>query len=172
MVLLYTIAICPWDYGYEAIISLWLLYGIVTSFILFYWIFPIALRYSGVFTFYSILYYGIAVIYFSLYFALFGIAYRFLKSSSKSVILSGISIAAFYVLLEFLKMRILPGMPWFHYNFAVTQAQNLLIIQWASVGGLYIIISLLSSLIIYLSNFWSGRKVYFLKLLFLLLLSF
>ena len=117
-----------------------LLYGLVTSSILFYWIFPVAARYSGVFTFYSILCYGVAVIYFSLYFALFGLAYRFLNSRSKNIILLGISIAALYVLLELVKMRLLSGMPWFHYNLAITQAQNLWIIQWASVGGIYIII--------------------------------
>lgn len=117
-----------------------LLYGLVTSSILFYWIFSVASRYSGVFSFYSILFYGIAVVYFSLYFALFGMAYRFFNSHSKNIILSGISIAAIYVLLEFLKMQLLPGMPWFHYNLAVTQAQNLWIIQWASIGGIYLII--------------------------------
>ncbi|OGU82670.1 MAG: apolipoprotein N-acyltransferase [Ignavibacteria bacterium RBG_16_35_7] len=117
-----------------------LLYGIVTSSILFYWVFPVATRYSGVFTFYSILFYGAAVIYFSLYFALFGIGYKFLHDHSKSTILSGISVSAFYVLIELTRISLLPGLPWFHYNLAVTQAQNLWIIQWASIGGFYIII--------------------------------
>jgi len=117
-----------------------LLYGIVASSILFYWIFPVAARYSGVFTFYSVLCYIAAVIYFSLYFALFGIGYKFLSSHSKSLMPIGISIAGLFALIEFLKLQLLPGLPWFHYNLAVTQAQNKWVIQWASVGGFYIII--------------------------------
>jgi len=117
-----------------------LLFGAVSASILYYWIIPVATRYSGGFTFYSLLLYCVAIIYFSLYFAFFGIGYKFLRSYSKSLIFTGVSIAGLYVLLDLIKMHLLQGLPWFHYNLAVTQAQNKLIIQWASDGGLYIII--------------------------------
>src|SRR3989304_2884317 len=140
-----------------------LLYGVITASILFYWVIPVATRYSSVFTFYSILCYGIAVIYFSLYFALFGIGYRFLHNRSKSIILAGVSIAAFYVLLELVKMMLLPGLPWFHYNLAITQAQNLMIIQWAAVGGFYIIIFTIVFFNYLLTQFLISKDIILLK---------
>jgi apolipoprotein N-acyltransferase len=117
-----------------------LTFGIIVSLLLFYWVFPVAARYSGGFTFYSLLLYLAAIIYFSLYFGLLGIGYRYLRTRSRNLILTGISIAAFYTLLEFIKMHLLQGMPWFRVNLALTQAQNKWAIQWASLGGFYIII--------------------------------
>ncbi|MGE5457978.1 MAG: apolipoprotein N-acyltransferase, partial [Methanococcaceae archaeon] len=116
------------------------LYGIITAVILFYWVIPVASKYSGTFTFHSLLLYGAAVIYFSLYFGLFGIGYKLLQRSMNSLLLSGVSVSGFYVLIELTRMSLFPGLPWFHYNLAVTQAQNNWAIQWGSVGGIYIII--------------------------------
>ncbi|MDP4197001.1 MAG: apolipoprotein N-acyltransferase [Bacteroidota bacterium] len=117
-----------------------LIYGAIAALILFYWIIPVAGRYSGRFTFHSLIFYAGAVFYFSLYFALFGSGYRFLHRYTESSIISGASVSGLYVLLEIIKLNLFPGMPWFHYNFAVTQSQNIWAIQWASLGGIYIII--------------------------------
>lgn len=117
-----------------------LLYGILTALVLFYWVIPAAARYSGRFTFHSLLFYSGAVLYFSLYSALFASGYRLLHRHTGSSILLGVSVSALYVLLEIIRLSLFQGMPWFHYNLAVTQAQNLRAIQWASLGGLNIII--------------------------------
>jgi len=140
-----------------------LLYGAVSATILYYWIIPIATRYSGGLTFYSLLLYCAAIIYFSLYLAIFGIGYSLLRSHSKSLILAGVSIAGLYVILELIKMHLLQGLPWFHYNLAVTQAQNKLIIQWASVGGLYIIIFFIVFFNYLLTQFLFRKKPILLK---------
>jgi apolipoprotein N-acyltransferase len=117
-----------------------LIYGAIAALILFYWIIPVAGRYSGRFTFHSLFFYAGAVFYFSLYFALFGSVYRFLHTHTESSIISGVSVSGLYALLEIIKLSLFPGMPWFHYNLAVTQAQNIWAIQWAPLGGVYIII--------------------------------
>ena len=110
-------------------------YGIVTSAVLCYWVIPVATRYSGVLTFYSMLLYGGVVLYFSLYSALFGVGYYVLRTRSANTILCGTSVAAFYVLLEVFRMKLLPGSPWCHYPLACSQARNSIIIQWAAIGG-------------------------------------
>ena len=117
-----------------------LLYGGIVASIFYYWIIPIAGKYSGGFTFYSILFYCAAVIYFSLYFALFGMGYMFLLHRSKNLILAGISISGLFVLLELIKLKLFPGLPWLQYNLALTHAQNNWAIQWSAYGGFYIII--------------------------------
>ncbi|MGE5499274.1 MAG: hypothetical protein ACM3Q2_14420, partial [Syntrophothermus sp.] len=117
-----------------------LAYGAIAAFILFYWVIPVAERYSGRFTLHSLLFYAGAILYYSLYSALFGSGYRFLHRYSCNSILSGVSVSGFYVLLEYLRLSLFQGMPWFHYNLAVTQAQNDWAIQWTSIGGLYIVI--------------------------------
>jgi len=141
-----------------------LLYGAISATILYYWIIPISTRYSGEFTFYSLLLYCAAIIYFSLYLAIFGIGYSFLRSRSKSLILTGVSISGLYVMLEIIKMHLLQGLPWFHCNLAVTQAQNNLIIQWASVGGLYIIIFFIVFFNYLLTQFLFRKKLILLKI--------
>lgn len=138
-------------------------YGIIVSTILHYWIIPVASMYSGGFTLYSILFYFAAILYFSLYFAFFGLGYRFLRSRSTSLILAGVSISGLYILLELIKINLFPGLPWFHYNLAVTQARNLWIIQWASLGGFYVIIFTIVFFNYLLTQFIITKKNFLLK---------
>lgn len=111
------------------------LYGILTASLLYYWVIPVATRYAGTLTLSSFLLYGGVVLYFSLYSGIFGIGYHFLHTRSGSRVLAGASIAGLYVLLEWLRMTLLPGSPWCHYTLACSQAQNTWVIQWAAVGG-------------------------------------
>jgi apolipoprotein N-acyltransferase len=142
--------------GREAL--LWCaLYGVITASILYSWVIPVATRYSGVFTYYSLVLYGIAVFYFSLYCAAFGLGYSFLHRHSRNRIISGISIAALFVLLEMIRVSLFPGSPWFHYNLALTQARLGWIIQWAAVGGLSLIVFALV-LFNYLATHWLLTK--------------
>jgi apolipoprotein N-acyltransferase len=141
-----------------------ILYGLVTSSLFFYWIFPVATRYSGQFTYFSLLCYLASVLYFTLYFAFWGIGYKILQKHSKNTILLGISISSYCTLVELVKMQIFPGLPWFHYNLAATQAQNLWIIQWASVGGFYIIIFAIVFFNYLLTQFLIRKEIVFLKI--------
>lgn len=140
-----------------------LLYGVVCASVLFYWVIPVSIRYSGGFTFYSLIFYCIAVIYFATYFVFFGIGYRFFKISSKSLITTGVSVSGFFVLLELIKINLLPGLPWLQYNLAVTQVSNLWIIQWTSLGGLYIIIFFIVFFNYVLTQYLLTRKAILLK---------
>lgn len=115
-------------------------YGAIVSLIFFAWMISVASRYSGGFTLLSVPLYFAAIIYFTLYFVAFAIGYRALCRRTNAVLVTGGSAAAYFVLLEFVKVHVLPGLPWLQYNLAITQAKNAWNIQLASVGGLYIII--------------------------------
>lgn len=52
------------------------LYRMVTASVTYYWTIPVATRFAGTFTLYSLLLYGGVVLYFSLCCAAFGIGYR------------------------------------------------------------------------------------------------
>ena len=147
-------------------------YGVITASILYYWIFPVAARYSGIFTFYSILFYFSAVFYFSLYFALFGIGYKYLTNRSKNIIFTGLSIAGFYVIVELVRMQLFPGLPWFHYNLALTQAKNNWIIQWGALGGFYIISFFIVFINYLLTQYMIRKDIRVLKTAFILIIIF
>ena len=149
-----------------------LTFGIITSSILFYWVFQVTARYSGGFTIYSLLLYIAAIIYFSLYFALLGIGYRYLVSRSGNLVLAGLSIAAFYTLLEYIKMHLYQGMPWFRVNLAVAQAQSKWAIQWASLGGFYIVIFFIVCINYLLTQFLYKKDVFLFKAAIVVLVIF
>lgn len=144
----------------------------LTALILFYWVIPVAARYSGRFTFLSVFFYGAAVIYFSLYFALFAVGYRLMNNRSKALILSGVSVSALYVLAESIRLSLFEGLPWFHYNLAVTQAQNKWAIQWASFGGIYLIIFAIVLFNYLLSQYMIKKEKVFIAAASALIISF
>ena len=139
-------------------------YGAVTASVLYYWIFPISIRYAGGVTVLTFVLFLVAVAFFALSYCIFGAGYRIIRNRARGGILTGCSAAAFYALLDFLKLKILPGIPWVQYSLAHTQAQSLWAIQLASVGGVTLIVFFIVLFNYLLAQFFIQRQVVFLRL--------
>ncbi len=116
-----------------------LLFGLVKGSVLLHWIINGTARFSGTETLLGIPLFLIIILYYSIYPIIFTVTYSKLITKEKNKemrIIHKVLIASFlWVILEWLQMNILMGIPWVKDTIAFSQLRNLYGIQLASITG-------------------------------------
>ena len=115
------------------------LFGITEASVLLFWITASTQRYSGSQTLLGVPIWMAAVLYYAFFPALFAVVFTWFFGKKEhiksSLVLQIILAGAIWILCEWLRMNLLPGMPWLKYSLGFTQASNLNGIQLAAVTG-------------------------------------
>lgn len=111
--------------------------GIVTGLIVFSWMISSAAAYTGTTTYIGFPIWLLCSIYMGLITGIIIKVFTFLKINKNAFWLNALLLASIWMIIDWLRSRILPGMPWMNYSFALTQASWILPLQLASVTGLW-----------------------------------
>jgi len=111
----------------------------VASSILFYWIIDATDRFSGSETLLGIAIFIIICLYYSIYPIIFSLLYSLILKNKKTIsssVVRTVFIAAFlWIILEWVKMNVLLGIPWVKDTLSISQLRTLNGIQLASITG-------------------------------------
>ena len=111
------------------------IYGVVSGSILLFWIINSTQKYSGSDTLLGIPLYILFVLYYAIFPLLFTASYSFVKSRVKNNINLVVASAFLWIVIEWINVNVLPGIPWVKYTLGFTQSTSLLGIQLCSVTG-------------------------------------
>jgi len=115
------------------------LFGLAAGSILLVWIFDAITRYTGTETLLGIPIFIVICIYYSIYPLIFSVLYSLVLKNTNTIrsgVVYTVLIAAFlWIILEWIRINILLGMPWVIHSVAISQLKSLYGIQLVSITG-------------------------------------
>lgn len=114
-----------------------LLYGLIEGAILFFWMVDATRRYTGTETLLGILLLVIAMVYRGLFPAFFALIFSYVTTQTKKLnpLLCAATAASIWVVMEWININTLTGIPWVKYTLGFTQVKQLYGLQWAAITG-------------------------------------
>ncbi len=109
--------------------------GTVTGLIVFSWMISSASSYTGTTIYLGFPIWLLCSVYMGMITGMILKIFAILKINKNAFWLNALLLASIWMVTDWLKARILPGMPWMNYSFALTQTSWVLPLQLASVTG-------------------------------------
>jgi apolipoprotein N-acyltransferase len=137
--------------------------GTVAGLIVFSWMISSAAAYTGTSTYIGFPIWVLCSIYMGFISGIILMIFALLKIKSKfkNVIwLNAILLASVWVIVDWLRSRIFPGMPWMNYSIALTQSSWVIPLQLTSITGLWGLIFMIVIVNYSLASFIVEKKYY------------
>jgi apolipoprotein N-acyltransferase len=153
--------------------------GIVTGTILFSWMISSARYYTGTSSYIGFSLWALSTVYFGLITGfctwIFSFLVSYYKNKKNFWWINSLLAATIWVIVDWLRARIMPGVPWLHYQFVVTQSpfnEMLQVVAYTGAYGLTFVIVLINLLVTYIlvekkyKQFWLPIAIFCCLILF------
>ncbi len=109
--------------------------GFISGLFLFPWMIEAAERFTGSGFTLGIFFYAISSLYWGIWFGLFSLFYNLIHRRASFLFIKALAGASVWALLEWVRISIFPGVPWFNYTAAFVESSNPYAIQLLGITG-------------------------------------
>ncbi len=127
-----------WDASFRMVLLLSFVSGFTSGILFYYWSVQSAIRYSGTVTVEQFFVYALLCVYQAVWVVLFGVSYFLLKRKIDNRIFLLLSVSSIFVCVEWLHNAAGEIFPW-NLLLPYSQWNNILLLQFAPLGGIWLI---------------------------------